>query len=235
MFKIDFENIKQLQSDLKTFAARSLPFATKNTINQAAFNARRLAQENIKNKMVTRNRFTIQSVKVNQARTLNISRQEAITGSTVDYLETQEFGGTKTSKGKEGVTIATSYSAGQGRSTKPRTRLPRKINTLAKIRLFKRSKRGQSRKQKNIVAIKQAIEVGQKFVFLDLRKSKGIFRIVGGKRRPKIQMVHDMSNKAVTIPRNPWLKPAADDTRKLIPGLYLKSLQFQARRQGLFK
>ena len=37
MFTMNDEDIKQLESDLKTFAIRAYPFATKNTVNRAAF------------------------------------------------------------------------------------------------------------------------------------------------------------------------------------------------------
>jgi len=235
MIKFDDTELVELQKDLKVFAKRSLPFATKNTINQTAFLARKIAQDNIRNKMTVRNRFTLNSIRVNQTKTLNISRQEALTGSTADYMETQEFGGIKTSKGKEGVPIATNFSAGVSHGAKPRTKLPKKSNRLGNIRLKRGRKRGQNQKQKNFLAIRQAAETSQKFIFLDLSKSKGIFKVVGGKRRPRIEMVQDMSNKAVTIKRNPWLKPAADGAQKQLPKIYLKSLQFQARRQGLFK
>ena len=235
MFRIDDRQIQALENDLKTFASRALPFATRNTLNQAAFTAQRFAREGVKDSMINRNRFTVQSIQVEQARMLLISRQSSTVGSTADYMEDQEFGATKTKSGREGVSIATSYSSGEGMNTKPRTRLSKKPNKLANIQLRRKRKRGSSRKQQNAATIREAATSNRKFIFLDLGKRKGIFRVVGGKRQPKIRMVHDMTSQTVVIPRNPWLKPAFDQTVQWIPSLYADSLRFQLKRFNLFK
>lgn len=230
MFKIDDREIKRLEGDLKAFASRALPFATKNTLNQAAFTAQRTAREDVAKTMTLRNRFTERSIQVEQTRTLNIRQQAAIVGSIADYMEVQEFGGTKSKTGKEGVAIPTAYSAGQGEGAQPRTRLPRKPNKLSNIRLQRSNKGRGSRRQRNLVAIKQAASSGSKYVFLDLGRRQGIFKVTGGKRRPKIRMVHDLSRDSVTIPRNPWLGPAVAATVPKIPRLYAASLRFQVKR-----
>lgn len=232
MIDIDDRAIRRLESDLKTFAAKALPFATRNTLNQGAFQAQRFAKENIREDMTTRNRFTEQSVRVVQERReLNIRRQQATVGSIADYMETQEFGGQEVKTGKHGVAIATSYSAGQ-EGAQPRTRLPRKANKMQNIMLQRRRVRG-GRKQRNLVAVRQAATTGRKFVFLDLGRRQGIFRVTGGKRRPKLKMVHDLTRKSVVIPKQPWLAPAVKRTEAKMPEFYRKSLEFQARRQGI--
>lgn len=231
MFAINNSDIKKLEADLKTFAMKSVPFATRKTLNDSAFAARAIAQADVRESMVNRNRFTAQSIQVDQAKTLKISSQEAIVGSIAGYMEDQEFGAIKSKTGKHGVQIATSYSAGQGQ---PRTRLPRKANTMAQIQLSKGRKKTYSRKQRNLVAIKQAASSGRKFVFLDLGKSKGIFRVIGGERRPKIKMVHDMSRQSVVIPKNPWLAPAFNEALRMQPAFYADALRFQARKHNLF-
>lgn len=235
MFNAKTSEIKQLESDLKTFAERSFPFATKNTVNQGAFRARQYWQQNIEADMVNRNKFTRNSIRVDQTRQLNIRRQEAIVGSIADYLADQEFGATKTASGSEGVAIPTAYSAGQGEGARPRTRLPRKPNKMQNIQLRKRGRKGASRKQKNLVAIKGAAASGRKYVFLDLGRTKGIFKVMGGRKRPRIKMVHDLSRPSVVIPRNPTLAPAVERAQKDMPEIYRRSLIFQAKRQGLFK
>lgn len=235
MFRIQDKDVKRLENDLKAFRHRALPFATRNTLNQAAFTAMREARGNVGDDMVERNQYTRQSIRVEQARTLAISRQATAVGSTAGYMETQEFGGTEAKTGKEGVAIPTSYSAGQGRGAQPRTRLPRKPNKMANIQLRKRSKKGAGRKQQNLIAVKTAAANGHKYVFLDLGRRKGIFKVTGGKRRPKVQMVHDLTEQSVTVPRNPWLSPAVERTKHQIPRLYADSLRFQLKRYNLFR
>lgn len=234
MFQIDTRNIKQMESDLKTFGKRAFPFASKNTVNQSAFQAQRNAKAIVGERMTLRNKHTLRTIQVEQTRTLRVSRQEALVGSTAEYMEVQEFGGTKTKTGKEGVSIATSYSAGQGLNAQPRTRVSTKPNKMANIQLRKRRTRG-GRKQRNLVVIKQAAESGSKYVFLDLGRRQGIFKVIGGKRRPRIRMVHDLSHKSVDIPKNPWLAPAVAQAEQTIPATYAKSLEFQLRRLGLFR
>jgi hypothetical protein len=235
MFSINDKQIKGLERDLKRFAHQAYPHATRKTLNDAAFQAQKIARADLPKKMVLRNRFTSQSLRVEQARGLNVSRQEAVFGSTAPYMEDQEFGGTKTKTGKEGVAIATSYSAGQGENAQPRTRLPRRPNRIASIQLTKRRRKSSSRKQRNFIAIRQAAQSGRKFVFLDLDRVKGIFRVLGGRKRPRIKMVHDLSRKSVSIPKNPIIKPAFDESLRMIPAFYADALRFQLRRRGLFK
>lgn len=234
MFSINDKDIQRLQADLKVFAKRAYPFATKQTINKAAFTARGFAQDNIRENMVTRNRFTVQSVQVDQARTLNVSRQVATVGSIADYMEDQEFGGLKSKGGKEGVAIATPYSSGESQDAQPRKRLPRKPNVLANIRLSKRVKRKGSKLQQNLVKVREAAAAGRRYVFLELRRRKGIFRVLGGKRKPRIKMVWSMTKQSVVIPKNPWLKPAVDKTQPLVAEIYKQALIFQLKRNKLF-
>lgn len=235
MITLDDSEILRMQDDLKTFKRRAFPFATKATINGAAFKARGFAQENIRNSMIERNRFTVSSVRVEQSRTLDIKRQEATVGSIADYMEDQEFGGVKASKGKQGVPIATSYSAGQAQNAQPRKRLPRRPNTMGAIQLSKRKRKGSNRKQRNIIAIRQAAQSGNKYAFLDMGKTKGIFKVLGGKRKQRIKMVWSMSNRSVVIPKNPWLLPAVERTQQHIPELYRDALRFQLKKHGLFR
>lgn len=235
MFGVDNRDIKRMERDLKEFAKDALPFATRKTLNDAAFQTQKIARVDIQDDLTLRNRFTVQSIQVDQARTLNVRRQESVVGSIADYMEDQEFGAVKSKGGKEGVAIATSYSAGQGEDAQPRTRLPRKPNKMANIQLQRRRKKGSSRKQQNFIAIQQAAQSGRKYVFLDLGRRKGIFKVTGGKRRPKINMVHDMTKQSVVIPKNPWLKPAFDETTRMLPAFYADALRFQLRRRNLFR
>lgn len=230
MIRIDQRDVAQLERDLGEFARRAIPYAVRNTINQAAFAAMRQARDNVRRSMITRNRWSEQSVRVNTARRPG---DVASVGSVAPYMEAQEFGGTKRAKGSEGVPIATSYSAGQGEA-QPRTRLPRKPNKLRNIRLSTRRTRG-GRRQRNAVVVREAAESGQKYVYMDLGRRKGIFRVVGGRRRPRVRMVHDLTRRSIRIPRNPWLRPAVQAVRPRMPEMYAESLRFQVRRLRAFR
>lgn len=232
MITADLTQIKRYESELKTFARKSYPFATKQTINRAAFEVRKKSQKSLQDDFTLRNSFTRQSIRVVQSRTLNVSQQEARVGSVAAYLETQEFGGTVKGDAGESKPIATSYSAGQGRGVRPRTRLPRKPNRLQSISLRKRST-AAARKQRNRIAVQEAAAGGSKYVYLNLGRRKGLFKVTGGVRRPKVNMVWDLSRRAVQVRSKPWLKPSTDKIKRQMPRYYAEALRYQLQRQGL--
>lgn len=236
MFSINTKEIKRMEADLKTFARRAYPFATRNTINKAAFTTQSTWRGIVSTKMVERNKFTRQSIRVApEKRELNVNRQQAIVGSTADYMEDQEFGGIRFKRGRHGVPIATGYSAGQ-EGARPRTRLPRRPNKLQNIRLSKRKTRNtRSKAQENLVRVKTAAQSGQKYVLLDLNRGPAIFRVLGGKRNLRVKMVHDLSRQSVVTPKNPTLLPAVDIVEPKMPGFYRDSLVFQLKRNNLFR
>lgn len=233
MITLNDKDLKKYERDLQTFANRAYPYATRHTVNSAAFKAQEISRDTVRKSMVTRNKFTERSIQVDKARTLSVRRQAAVVGSIADYMETQEFGGVGNSSTGKGVAIATSYSAGQ-EGQRPRTRLPRKPNKMANIMLQKRKKRGSTRKQQNFIAVREAAQSGRKYLYLDLGRRRGIFKVTGGKRKPKIKMIHDLTRSSVAIPRNPWLAPAVAETEKFIPGFYRDALKFQLQRQRIF-
>ena len=235
MMTIDTRQLAALERDLGRLYAKALPHATKATVNGAAFKARGFAQEQIREKLINRNAFSVNSVRVERAKTLDIDRQSAAVGSVADHMAELEFGTTKRATGRHGVPIATSYGAGQGMKTRPRTRLTRRPNKMASIRLQHKARVKGDREQRNIVAIKQAASSTSRYAFLDLGKTRGIFRVVGGKRRPKLRMVWDMSRRTVDVAPRRWLAPAVAQTEPLLQGMYADALRFQIRRQRLFR
>lgn len=231
----DSGEIRALEADLGRLNRRGIPFAVKNTLDRGAFAARGHAQANIRNGMTNRNKFTERSVRVAKATGLQVNRMASRVGSIADYMETQEFGGVKKPNGGEGVPIATNYAAGQGRGQAPRTRLPRKRNSMAAIQLRRGRIKAANRRQRNLIAVKEAAKTGHPFVWLDLGRKKGLFRVTGSERRPKVNMVYDMSERTVVIPANPWLRPAVDRARPEMPGFYAESLLFQLKRLATYR
>ncbi len=234
MFTTDTSQFKQYEDDLKRLSRRSIPFATKNTVNTAAFETQKVSRLSLSKELILRNPFTLRSVQVEQTRTLNMSRQAAFVGSVADYMEKQEFGAVKASRGSEGVNIPTGYSAGQ-RGQTVRTRLPRKPNAVKNIRLSSGRVKAKNRRQKNLILVMQAANSSNKFIFMDLGRRKGIFKVVGGKRSPKVRMVHDLTRRTVRIPRKPWLLPATDKVIPMMSRFYRDSLQFQLKRLRTYK
>jgi phage gpG-like protein len=235
MIRIDMRQIDRLERDLATLSRTALPVANRSALTSGAFAAQKAAREIIGARMTLRNRYTLQSIQVDKATGSQIAQQVAVVGSVAAYMATQEFGGVKGKKGSEGVAIATSYAAGQGEGVKPRTRLPRAGNKLAAIKLMGGNIRATSKAQRNAIAVRMAARSGIKFVYLELQRRKGLFRVVGGQRKPAVRMVHDLSHSSVRIPRSAWLEPAAATARERMPELYHEALIYQVDRLKLFK
>lgn len=246
MFQIDDKNIKRLERELSEFASKALPFATRKTLNDTAFAAQRIAKADVRNDLTLRNRFTEQSIQVQQERReLNIRKQQATVGSIADYMEDQEFGAVVGKPGKYGAVIPTSWAAGQ-EGQQPRTRLPKAANKLANIRLRKRLKRGKlaSRRQEAFLRGLLAANEGDRYVFIPAGEggtSSGIYRVWGRRRRKgrytriKLKMVYSMRRRPSVIPKKPWLAPAVAEASRMLPAFYADALRFQLRRHGLFK
>lgn len=226
----DFREVVKLERKLGLIASKALPHAQVATVNAMAFGAMRDYRELIRDEFVNRNRFTVNSVRVEKA---NTTDPVARVGSVAPYMGLQESGGLKQpSKGAGGVSIPTPYSAGQ-RGQKPRTRLPRAVNALRNIELGRRAKVKGSRKLKNWVTVRDAAHRGQKFVYLNLGRSKGIFRVLGKGPRARVEMVHALGRKTVRINANPMLGPLADKYGADVPKLYKKALTFQLKQLGI--
>ncbi len=231
----DDKQLKRYAKDLKRFATDALPFANRQALNSGAKMMRGLARENIGRAMIQRNRFTMRSVGVEFARQKSIRQQQSVVGSFQKYMEDQEFGGTKRTKGKHGVVIPTRSASLEGEGSAPRRKLPRPRFTVRNIKLSKgRGRRSKTRRQINAITVKQAVSTGRRIVFMKTQRSAGFFRVTGGKRRPRVKMLADLSRKTISIPPNPWLKPAADRTAKAMPAIYKGALRKQLVRRRLF-
>lgn len=223
MFGIQSTEIKNMERQLKTLARQALPYATQKTLNDTAFDAMKTIKANINAKMVTRNTWTERSIRVEKSGRGAISSQKAIVGSTADYMEAQEFGGTK-----QGHSIPTSYSAGQ--SGNSRTRVPRKANRITNISLATRyASRGASNKQRNFLAVRSR----ESFIYMDLGHRRGIFRVTGSKKTPKINMVQDLTRSSTPIPKTPTIGPGFNEALTRLPAYYADALRFQLDRLGL--
>lgn len=227
MFEIDSKQLKRLEDTLGEVAEYGIQHAQRNTVNDYAFGTQRQAKQNIREQFVNRNRWTERSVRVDKA-TRFVDSSEV--GSTEDYMREQEFGARTPSP----LHVPTPAASGESVRANKRLRPVRRANRMNNINLKGRSRRGGglTRKQQNIVAVRQAADEGRKFVYLDRGKRKGIFRLYGGKRRPRTRLVQDLSRRVRVVPRNQWLEPAADKVMARAGELYYHRLAQQLRRAG---
>lgn len=231
---VDLGDFKTLTTELEFYRKQAMPFAARRYVNNAAFGTRELWQGEIKSGFVLRNRYILNSVRVERAKGININTMQAVVGSIAPELETQELGDTLSGTGKHGKAIPTSFAAGQGMGKRPRTRLVRGPNKLASIKLSKRGTVRGGRKQKNVARIKMAIAAGDKFIFLDLGDSMGLFKLTGSKERTKLKMVWSLSHDSVTIKPNPMLQMSLSEIDPRLPRMYIDAIVEQLRRARVF-
>lgn len=231
--KLKVKQIARFEDELKVFNKKAMPFAVRATLNRVAFDTMKKAKKIVAARMTLRNRWTVGSIQVEKAKSLDMNIMKSRVGSREKYMETQERGGFKTSKGKHGVPIATSFASGEGDNAQPRKRLPRKANRVASIQLSTRRARG-TRKSRNFAAVKQAISSGRRHIFMDLGKTKGLFKVVGGKKNPQVKMVQSLSNRSVRIPKLEWLQPSITNKVRTI-GFYHDELKTQINRNRIFR
>ena len=231
---VDLGDFKTLTTELEFYRKQAMPFAARRYVNNAAFGTRELWQGEIKSGFVLRNRYILNSVRVERAKGININTMQAVVGSIAPELETQELGDTLSGTGKHGKAIPTSFAAGQGMNKRPRTRLVRGPNKLASIKLSKRGTVRGGRKQKNVARIRMARDAGDKFIFLDLGDSMGLFKLTGSKERTKLKMVWSLSHDSVTIKPNPMLQMSLSEIDPRLPRMYIDAIVEQLRRARVF-
>lgn len=240
MIDVDLRDVERLERELLFFARRSYPFAVRKTLNDLAWQTRKNYQEQISQKLITRNQFTMRSVLVDRATGVSVPRMRSVAGSIAPYMDIQEFGGVDRGGPGKNKPIATGYSAGQEGQI-PRTRLPRKPNKLQNIRLNRRRRVPKTRKQALLYHVQDAVVFGPRVFYFDFGRRKGIFRVVGGARGfkrgwprgAKLKMLWDLSNPTVNIPSTPMLAPAVTDSISRADYIYSRALAEQLSRRGL--
>lgn len=229
----DERKLQRAVNVLGNFARRGIPHATRNGLNASAFEGRKAWTKEVEKAFTLRNTFTTRSLRVQKARGIDMRKMHSVLGSTADYMAEQETGGTERKSGKHGVPIPTPTSSGEGRAAK-RLRPVRRPNWLPKISLANRgSQTGMHRQQRNAVAIRKARKAGRKYVLLELEKRVGIFRLSGGKRRPKVDMVWDLSQPTVKTKPARTLRQTLWLITPTLPRLHVRAILEQLRRAGI--
>lgn len=201
---VDLHEVERMAHELRTLKAEAFPYAVRNALNTSAFEGRKLWAKELQRSFILRNTFTTRSLRVVKAQGTSVQAMASHLGSIAKFMGTQEAGGVEVGHIGRSKPVPTAVASGQAMGSRPRTKAVRKPNWLTAIHLSKR-RIGKSRKQRNAIAIRQAVAAGQRFTFLELENRKGLFRITGTKR-VRVRMVWDLSRKAVRIPKDPTLE-----------------------------
>lgn len=228
MITVRFQGLNEAVRDLKRFREKALPFAMRNGLNTAAFEARRIWQAEIRADFTLRNNFTERSIQVEKAQ---LGRLYAKVGSTAPYMGKQEEGGTVS--GKSGrKPIPAPVAAGLSPGSK-RTKLVRSRFYLGAIKVQHPTLRG-SRKQRNAIAMAVAKRAGQKAVLLERPSGgKGLFLLGGGKRKMTARLLWDVSRSSVHVKSQPTLGRTLMAIAPKLEHIYLASVVEQLQRHKI--
>ena len=224
---IELRNARRFESDLKLFAAKAIPYANRDTLNDAAFSGRKAWIRDAQNSFTIRNTWTTRQMQVVKVKGNDIHFQKAILGSRASYMADAEHGVTQRAKGKQGLPIPTPAAAGQVGASK-RTKPVASRNYLARLRM-RRSRRG-SQAQRNASAIAMAKRSGRGAAFLETSRFKGIVRVTGGKRKTKLRTIYDLSRKSTRTAPEPTLQRTVATIRQQMPAMYMHNVIKQLKR-----
>jgi hypothetical protein len=221
--KVDLRDVEKYAAQLGKFAKTAMPHGVRNGLNTMAFEGRKLWQGEMKEQFILRNTWTSRRLLVVKASGSSVAGMKSIVGSPDDYLDKQEAGGVQLGS------VPTKVASGEGEGGGPRRKLVRGPNKLSAISLPTRSRKG-SRKQRNAAAIRMSVAKGSKFVFLNLGKTKGLFKLKGGGRRPKVSMVWNTSKKRHVVRAHPTLGPAVKRLGFKADAIMANAMEQQLRR-----
>lgn len=234
-FDIDTSDLEEHSKNLQVFFPKSFPHITRDTLNNAAFITKKRAQAIVKRRMVLKNTWTMRSIQVEKAQGIDVRNMEARIGSTMEYMAKQEFGDTISKKGKKGLGIPTTIASREGEGARPRRKVVRKPLYMKQIRLLKTGVKSKSKRQFIVASIMAAAKRGgrNRFIYLPFERHPGIYMVTGGKKKPKIKLVYDLSRKSIIIPPSPWLSPASDRGARAIPKLYEEATIRNLKKVGI--
>lgn len=224
--QVKAETARGFEAELRRLRVQAIPYAVRDALNTTAFEARGEWVRVMRARFTLRNRFTENSARVTKAKGLSLATMASTLGSTAPYMAVQERGGTKARRGKHGVAIPTASASGQGAKAK-RTRPIRRGNYLGALQVAKRVP--GHRFKKNAAAIAMAKRNGG-VAYVETPKVKGLFRIKGSAKRPKLQMLYDLSHGSVRTPASKTLGASVDWVRSRAPAIAVSAFQKQIMR-----
>lgn len=232
---ITLAGVDEMQRELETIAKRSVPFAARETVNSLAWAGRAAWQEEMRNSLTLRNKFTERRALVVPTRTLRMSAMEATLGHTEPYMALLEYG--RPQKAAERFRpIPTETAAGQAKGSlmsgrKKAIRPSAYITRLGQLAL--KGAGSRDRKANNARAVRGALRSGRRIALLDMGKGgKGIYRIKGSKRKPEILKLYDLTRRSTKMPRIPLLSRALARALLQGPAIAYAALEKQLARAG---
>lgn len=217
--RLHIKGLDAMQKSLEELSKRGLAAASRESLTNLAWAGRTIWQGKLQQENILRNSFTERRVLVDPARGTKMAGMEARLGHVSDYVRDLEYGKGSTARGKA-VPIP-ELAARTGGSKK---KLVGRPNKLAAIGRLPTKRKGKSMKARNAFALRAAAKSGKKLVVLEGPRSRGIFRVGGGRRHIKVKKVWDISHRQVTRPKRPTLQATLNEVLRQAPAIAEKAM-----------
>lgn len=229
------KELRQLDRGLKDFAGKQYPIVNGMALNRSAFETRKEYIRIVERRFTLRNKGTVKSIQFRKVQGLNPNTQESVVGSTMDYMASQEFGDTKTTRGKKGLGIPTTTASNESAGARPRKKPVSKPRRLSTIRLSKSTVKARSRSHHVFLTVRAAAaKKSGAFVYLPIQDTKGIYRVTGKGKKAKIKMVYSLSKKSIPVEKRPSLFPAVNNIIPQMPRFYIEAAEKRLKKSFRF-
>lgn len=229
-FEVKADDLDLLLHELETVRRRAVPFAIRDSLNASAHFAKAEWTKQLHVKLTIRSTWTQRGIRTERATGLDINRMVSAVGSVRGYMSKLEEGGTVSDP--MGVPIHTSVASGEGRGARPRTKAVRPSNRLNKIQRYKGSFGSQSQRNMQSVAKAQRGGGRNKVAYMELGAKKGLYKVSGSKRKPRIDLLIDLSRLTTKVKPHPTLQPTIARLAPRLPTIHALAIVRQLRRHG---
>ena len=240
MIEIRQSEIKLYEARLNQLNKKGLKIARNESLNDTAFEARRVAKEKIEQDFTIRNTYTLRPSN-NPITKAFRDRNFAEFGTKLETMKRQEEGYTQQPVKGFGVSTPTAAASNEVKGVAPESakRNKRVAPSMRRGKLRGRvvTKRYNNlpAKQRTMALVKESFKTKKKFIVLG-RNNRNMFRVSGsaptyGKNnRFKLDRIYHISNKAKIHSAKPWLKPASEEANKRTPEFYRDRMEYQFKR-----
>lgn len=208
--KVNVQNVDRLTDKLKRIADFAYPTVIRNTLNNAAFEARKLVPNEAKEVFTSRNKGLFKAfVQVDKATGKNVKTMQSAVGVRNDSksklasnLSQQEIGGTVQNRGL--------IPMKEARVSTSNEKLVKKANYLSNIQISKSRKKG----------------TGTGFIMIPKNGTSGtIFATKKGKKNKLTPIYSFKKNRKANLKRKPFIQPAALKARNKIPEYFVEQAE----------
>ena len=246
IMEIDTRELKRLELDLLRLNKTGFKIAHEQTMNDLAFETRRIAKENIGKDFTLRNTWTVMS-KNNPVEKAKKGKPFAEYGSTLGYMAKREEGSINQPDPYTGaVAIATPVASGERQGGATGKTIRRKVvqtpNRKMKMKMPSKRMKELPRRERNAALIQEAIKSKRPYIEMHRNGETNIFKVKGkiskktgrfGKASASKYTLHRMyktEHRAIIVKPMPWLQPSTTEAYKSANRFYTQRLQWQLDR-----